>query len=371
MTGLPPKLDGVGHYSLALAKEMARNHGVLTRFVVGDLEWGGGNISDFPVYRLSEHTAEAFCSLLAEVCAEVSKTNSSMSCTVILHLSAYGYHKHACPFWLEEGLRWWLGEGEQRRLLTIFHELYAIGPPWKKIFWFSPFQRMIAIRILKMSELVLTVAQKYGDRLHEWDPRKIGKITVFPPFSTIGEPKIIRPLHERTRRLIVFGHKANRSRIYRDSFDALVEACRLLNIYEICDIGTNLGDKFPEINGVNFIATGPLPGAEISVMMCDSVAGFVDYGSGYLAKSSIFAAYCAHGLIPVLDEINDSEADGLFVGNQYIVPRLHSNVLTDYEAKIVADHALTWYKSHSLKSHAVVLANDLLVIPPEKSGKQK
>jgi hypothetical protein len=37
----------------------------------------------------------------------------------------------------------------------------------------------------------------------------------------------------------------------------------------------------------------------VSRLLLDSFAGFLAYPSAFLGKSTIFAAYCAHGLLPV------------------------------------------------------------------------
>jgi hypothetical protein len=58
-----------------------------------------------------------------------------------------------------------------------------------------------------------------------------------PVFSNVGEPDYVPPLVERPRRLVVFGGRGPRSRVYQRSRLALERTCRDLEIEEIVDIG--------------------------------------------------------------------------------------------------------------------------------------
>lgn len=347
VSGLPPHVDGVGHYALALAKEMKRTHGVQTHFVVCKLGWKGADAIDgFPVHILSEQTPQALHSVLQCLCAKVvSPTSSGMP--VLLQMSAYGYHKHAFPFWLEKGLRNWLSQTPNARLVTMFHELYAFGTPWKKAFWASPLQRLVASRITKASTSVFTNMQGRVDDLTKWDSSKRERVQVFPVHSTVGEPVNVSLLHTRARRLIVFGQAAARLRVWHDAKFEIEEACRMLGITEICDVGPEIDQATPAIEGVKIISKGVLSENEISSLMLDSVAGILDYFKGSLGKSTIFAAYCAHAVLTIMVRNNCSERDGLIAGEHYWVHENSTGINLD-QAQCIADNARAWYSGHSL-----------------------
>src|SRR5262245_42265036 len=57
---------------------------------------------------------------------------------LLLHYVNYGYSPRGCPFWLVRGLSGWRRQRPQARLLTVFHELYALNAPWRSSFWLSP-----------------------------------------------------------------------------------------------------------------------------------------------------------------------------------------------------------------------------------------
>ncbi len=53
------------------------------------------------------------------------------------------------------------------------------------------------------------------------------------------------------------------------------------------------------VGGIPVRRHGVLPAAEVSRLLLGSLAGFVAYPAYFLPKSTIFAAYCAHGVLPV------------------------------------------------------------------------
>jgi hypothetical protein len=79
------------------------------------------------------------------------------------------------------------------------------------------------------------------------------------------------------------------------------------------------------------------------------MAGFLNYDPRRLGKSGIFAAYCAHGLLPINQRRADHPVDGLVVGLNYWVP----TIATEHqELSAIAQQAHTWYQSHSLAAQA-------------------
>lgn len=346
VAGLPPHNDGVGHYALLLANEMRKNHGIQTHFVVCKLDWNGAtSIDGFPAYLLAEHTPQALCIALSKATGQFNSDTKKIP--LLLQLSAYGYHQQAYPFWLEKGLKIWLGNTPQACLMTMFHELYAFGYPWRKSFWVSPLQRLVAAKITKLSTTVFTNMQSRADILARWDKSKDGKVQVFPVYSTIDEPQNISLLHDRARRLIIFGTAPSRLRVWQKGLEQIKHTCAILGITEICDIGSPLNQEMPSIPNTKVIVKGILPEAEISALMSNSIAGFFDYFNGYLGKSSIFAAYCAHGLLAITLTDNHSELEGLIANNHYWVQK-DSAELSWNRAQQIAECGHNWYNQHKL-----------------------
>jgi hypothetical protein len=89
-------------------------------------------------------------------------------------------------------------------------------------------------------------------------------------------------------------------------------------------------------------------------MLADARFGAIAYPTGYIAKSGVFAAYCAHGICPILIADAARETDGLIPGRHYclgvpdrIVPEAHS--------ANIAENAWDWYQSHSVTAHVRAL----------------
>jgi hypothetical protein len=269
---LPPPFEGVGAYAAALAGAL----GGESRFLVGDPAWAG---ADDGARAVAARTA-------ADLLAGIGDTGA-----VLLHYANYGYQARGCPAWLVEGLERWGG-----RLVTVFHEVCAAGPPWRSSFWLRPAQRRLAAALARRSEALATTLDVYAGLLRPWAGGR--EIAVLPVFSTVGEPAAVPPFGERARRIVVFGGAGVRGRAYGPFLPALARAARTLGAAEILDVGPPL--PVPSRAGeVPIRPLGVLAAAEVSALLLGSAAGFLAYPPGFLPKSTIFAAYCAHGALPV------------------------------------------------------------------------
>jgi hypothetical protein len=136
---------------------------------------------------------------------------------------------------------------------------------------------------------------------------------------------------------------------------------RSLGIQEIIDMGARSQPVPSEVDGITVRATGHLPREEVSSLLSSCRAGFLDYPSDVLGKSTVFAAYCAHGLVPVITRVRGAGLDGLRDGEQFLlareggvgVPASHS-VLGK-----IAQAASDWYRGHAVAVQAAALSGIL------------
>lgn len=347
---LPPAIDGVGDYALSLARQLREDFGIQTHFIIGDPAWSGAaSVNTFPVSRVAERSAANLLSSLLS-CPEPASG-------LLLHYVGYGYAKRGAPGWLVDGLENWRASYCDLPLITMFHEVYAKGPFWTSSFWLASRQKSLASRLARMSAACLTSRQGYAQILREVSGNKQRLITTLPVFSNIGEPEQTPlPLKDRQRRIIVFGARGSRLRVYEKSLASLERACRALAIEEIFDVGPPINSLVSQVNGVPVVQTGHRPAAEISALLSDSVAGFFDYHTAFLAKSTIFAAYSAHGLIPVSAACEAVQADGLKAGTHYWIADPHEKTLSLTDGQEIADNASAWYQTHKLSEHVKILA---------------
>ncbi|HYL06408.1 MAG TPA: hypothetical protein VE075_10230, partial [Thermoanaerobaculia bacterium] len=103
----------------------------------------------------------------------------------------------------------------------------------------------------------------------------------------------------RPRAMLVFGAAGNRRRAYGELRPALAAACRALAVAEIVDLGPPLAEAPAHVDHVPVRSLGIRPEAEVTAVLLRAYAGFLGYPPPLLAKSTVFAAYCAHGLVPV------------------------------------------------------------------------
>jgi hypothetical protein len=341
---LPPAIDGVGDYALNLARQLRQDFGRGTHFVVGDPHWSGRvPVEGFSASQVIEQSAIAFLAQLP----------SDSSATVLLHYVGYGYAKRGSPFWLVEGLQRWRAAEKQRILITMFHELYAFGPPWTSAFWLSPLQKNLVKRLATISDRCLTNKQGYAETLQTFSRGKHPHIVALPVFSNVGEHLTAPPLAERERRLVVFGSRSSRIRVYRESAEKLSYACKHLEIENILDIGPATELALSKIDNVPVVELGELSAEKVSRILLNSIAGFLDYNPDFFAKSTIFAAYCAHRMLPINARGSNLLEDGIETGRHYWMPDpQHRGDEDGVELQAIADNARAWYQPHNLAVQA-------------------
>lgn len=343
---LPPAIDGLGDYGLSLAKQMRQDFGVQTEFIVGDPNWSGESLIDgFNVHKISSRTAQGLIDLLPK--------NQDSRQTVLVHYVGYGYAKRGSPIWLIGGLAKWRNDFDNRNLIIMFHELFAFGPIWTSQFWTSPLQRYLAAKLGRISDHCLTSKTIYSEIMCRLTRGKHSAMPVLPVFSNVGEPEKPIPLIERERRIVIFGSKVPRSRVYKNSRAELLKLCRKFNIVEIFDIGPPLEFEIEPINGISVKILGIKTSEEISSILSSSMIGFINYPTEYLAKSGIFAAYCSHGILPIATWYEGQQVDAVRMNVQYWISNIDYPLSVNlYEAQIIADNAYHWYQEHRLSVHA-------------------
>jgi hypothetical protein len=296
----PPPAEGVGSYALALAGAL-EGRGIATRFLAAtEIPRRAGALAAF----LEEEKPDA----------------------VLLHYANYGYQSRGCPVWLVDGLDRWRG-----RLVTFFHEVWASGPPWRSSFWLLPLQRRLAARLVRRSASLATSLEIYKGLLGT------RSVEVMPVFSTVGEPAGVPPLTGRARRIVIFGGDGVRRRAWGPFLPSLAAAVHSLQTEEICDVGTPV-EVPASVDGVPVRRLGPLSGEEVSALLLGSAAGFLAYPPDFLPKSTIFAAYCSHGVLPVCAWNRDGAAPPYWRGSG--------------DPQTIATAARDWYRQHSLERQA-------------------
>jgi glycosyltransferase involved in cell wall biosynthesis len=350
---LPPLIDGVGDYALQLAQALRTQHQIETEFIVCDPSWQGA--VPFSVQVL---TAAAATELFDRLCR-------SSASIVLFQLSGYGYHKWSLYGWIVDALqRWQRRMGDRVKLVTMFHELYKpMGRrPWRHRFWFGPEQKALIKRLSRASDRVLTNCAAYAIELAQLSGGRHDHIPVLPVFSNIPVPDRLLRLADRPRRLVVFGLDGTRARVYHQAIDGLNEFCLQFGIESVVDIGAPTGLDLAARLAVPVVEMGYQSPESVSELLQQAIAGWTLYDANLLSKSGIFAAYCAHGLIPIVTSpqaprliANEEPPPYLFIKT----PQQVDGRLSDPALQLLADRANYWYHSHTLDRQAQILSQML------------
>jgi glycosyltransferase involved in cell wall biosynthesis len=332
---LPPRLEGVGAYALALARALREEGARDSRFVVGDPGWQGGDDLGFPAAAVAERTAAALGTALA----------AAGPGPLLVHYAGYGYHPAGTPEWLVAGIE---AERPRRRTVTVFHEAYATGPPWRRSFWTAPRQRRLARRLGAAGDGAVTSLALYARLL-----RTLGVTTpvrVLPVPSTLGEPAAVPPWPARHPRLVVFGGPGHRRAAFHRHRRQLLRACGALGVTEVLEAGPGAVEPTP-LPGILVRSLRALPEVELSALLAGSRAGFVSYPPAFFPKSSVFAALCAHGTPAVCPHRGSAPGEGLAAGVHFLGPEAPGA-----DPVAVAEAARRWYQGHRLAVQAREIA---------------
>jgi hypothetical protein len=337
---LKPARCGVSDQALLLAEELNRGFGVRTAFLVLNSD----ERCDVPYAVIHCAPAQSLESIL--------KLSGDQPCSILVHVSGYGYSSDGAPTLLADALSGVKDDG-RIRIAAYFHELFAGGPPWTSAFWYSSRQKAAIRKIAKVSELIITntgVHARWLERETLGGPAH--SVELLPVFSAAGEwPLPAWP--QRARVMAVFGLPATRKRSYEE-LSALPGLLQDLGVEEILDIGA--GSEVPmELNGIPLRQRGKVDAEQLAEELSHVRCGFLPYDPLYLPKSSIFATYCAQGTVPVIAKSFDGEVDGLRDGVHVLSPATARRAVQTGLDRC-SQEARKWYVVHSVRAHAETYA---------------
>jgi hypothetical protein len=344
--------NGVADYALALARELNASSGF--RSVILSASPSAHTMprhEEWKTVFLSRREAQC----IADTIQALSSKRRALA--VLLHFSGYGYEKRGVPIWLAEGLRLWSRRAHRVPLLTIFHELYATGRPWQSSFWLSPLQKHVARRILNLSSSAVTPTDLYRKRLSRLRDQSGTEIISMPVFSNVGEAGLGSAPHARSATATIFGLAGVEDRLlgaYRSEIERIVLA---VGLKQIVDIGPRFKPVPRMLAGVPVISKGILPEPAVSELLQQTRFGFVAYPLDFIGKSGVFAAYAAHGVVPIVLSDKQGSFDGLQPARHFL-DGLRLGAAADAKELASIQCALwKWYASHCLNAQAELVAN--------------
>jgi glycosyltransferase involved in cell wall biosynthesis len=158
-----PQFDGLGDYARLLGDCLLAKHDIKSRYIVGDPAWPGNGS---PI--LTQHEV---CAVPAQAATDLLRVLRDSE-IIVLHYVGYGYHARGVPFWINLAMRQWRESDSGRRLVVVFHELWASGPPWKSECYLGLLQRKLVSELHRMADLSITSGQLGMQRLNAIQRRR-------------------------------------------------------------------------------------------------------------------------------------------------------------------------------------------------------
>jgi hypothetical protein len=172
-------------------------------------------------------------------------------------------------------------------------------------------------------------------------------------FSNISDDYYNKVEAKENSLMVVFGSYSKRLEVYKNP--RFIETLKKRNIKEIYDIGPGLiSFSHPFIT---YTAKGALPPAKAAALLNKARFGAIDYPAELLAKSGIFSAYAAFGVIA----INTSrEKEKLF--DNLVCCKNYFNTKTeirDADFETIQKEVTDWYSTRSSSQITTIISKFL------------
>jgi hypothetical protein len=296
---LPPAIDGVGDYVANLWKYWPDSTVDWKFLVTRGIEETRNAWPEMQV-RTFDLNEDSLATALDLAGAEVA----------ILHYVGYAYQPKGMPIWLPRAIQHWKNAQPGRRLVTMFHEMYAKSSPLRSPFWVAPFARRIIRDLVQLSDAWVTNCDRYLNQLiTEFNARaEFGRmLPIGSNIPLVASNGLARPNHLPFR-VVVFG--LARTRLWAlERHWQLLRAMQERGLIESITLLGKSNEPEEERDWQRFASRigitaskkkFDLPGEDISRELATHDFGLLANEPDILTKSGVFAALANHGVIPIL-----------------------------------------------------------------------
>jgi hypothetical protein len=337
----PDDGGGVADYARQLARRLRELHSITTTFLSAA---PGG----------SPETVDGF-KLVSPLGAASDAINFPTA--LLLHYVNYGYDRRGLPVWLPSALRR-LQKTAGRRLVTVFHELYAAGSWSQSAFWLGPLQKSLARAVARLSTTSIVSNETQRQQLGRLAPE--ADVLLQPVPSNFGEPSLSSTelAGRDPHRWVLCGgtellERSLASFRQNRSLIAFPSAPRELFVVG----GSDSGKIRARLTGLRDIATHYHPGVEertAAHILATCAFAWIDYFHqpdvpiATILKSGVFAAFCAHGVIPVFPHGGSAiELAGDTLPGPFFVSQSRQNLPAGQKRAEVAQSLHDWYRRNA------------------------
>jgi hypothetical protein len=341
----PDDCGGVGDYARQLACRLQELHGITSTFVSAAPTTSSTAVDGFEILFP-----------LRTVSRIINPPPA-----LLLHYVNYGYDPHGVPVWLPSVLRQLQYSGGGR-LLTVFHELYAAGSWRQSAFWLRPLQMHIARAVARLSAISIVSNEIQQAQLERLAAR--ANVVVQPVASNFGEPSpsFAELVQRDPHRWIICG---GTELVERSLTSFLQNALLIAAPFSPRELFVVGGVERQEIRarlgGQDDIRTHYHPNVDVKVaaeILSTCAFAWIDYfhqpgvPMATILKSTAFAAFCAHGVIPVFP--HDGSPIHLrqdILPGPFFVTGSGQNLPSEQERAPVAQSMHDWYRRNASSLH--------------------
>lgn len=341
----PDDCGGVGDYARQLAGRLRESYDIESTFVSAAPATTSSTAGNFEVLSPLR---------------TVSKTINPPA-ALLLHYVNYGYNSRGVPFRLPTVLRR-LTNARGARLVTIFHELYAASSWRRSAFWLGPLQKQIARSIAGLSDAAIVSNETQAEQLQRLAPGT--RIFVQPVMSNFGEPSLTRAelAGRDPHRWVICGGRELIERSLRSMLQKMALIPEQYCPRELSVVGgtdnpeiRSLLDRLPDVTTNYHPQIDSGSAAEI---LSTAAFAWLDYfhqpgvATATILKSTVFAASCAHGVIPVFPH----HGSPIFLGDDrlpgpFFVTDANQNLPPAEKRVDIALSYHDWYRRHASSEH--------------------
>jgi hypothetical protein len=340
---IPGGLDGVGDYALVIARRLREKFGCETVFASFQTAPSPDRFKVVTLDRLLDDAADQFD-------------------RVLLHYVNYGFQKRGVPFRLLSILRA-LRSRHRGRFATVFHELFASGPPWSSAFWLQSFQKDLAKSVAQLSDACIVSSDNFRRELIRMVPHT--EIALNPVPSSVGEPSLSADqiANRDPHQWAIFGGTVLVERSLRSLRQLMPRIPDSIAPNKLSVLG---GVENPATRsllvdlGVESDYRPQIAAAEASEILKSCSFGWFNYfhrpniETSVILKSSAFASACAHAVIPVLPHRGAPIAiDGERLPGPYFIDFDCAEIPASEARGKIAANICDWYQRHASSEHLV------------------
>ena len=339
MPRTPGGIDGVGDYALTIAEKLRTKFDCETVFATFNVE-SQKNSGGFEVLSLDRLLEASF-----------PKYDH-----VLLHYVNYGFQKRGVPFRLLSILR------EQRRqhrgkLVTIFHELYASGPPWTSAFWLKSVQKRLAKSIGRLSDACVVSSDNFRRELQRLVPG--AHVEMHPVPSGLEEPALSpdQIADRDPHRWAIVGGTGLVERSLRSFAELLPRIPDSIAPKKLIVVGGHDNPVTRSLLAGLAIESDYRPciaASDASNILKTCSFAFFDYfrrpdvEMSVILKSSAVASACAHAVIPVFPHPgSEISRDGDRMPGPFFVEPKRSEIPDAHSRPKIAVEIYNWYQRHA------------------------